>query len=218
MDRLARSGSGVDVIGDLEDLRPVRPAEGERWRNPDKVRAKVQLKAALDALAAMTDEAAQPARPAAPPGDAGAHPRRPAAGALTDPGRGPDVRGARTRRRGRSCRGVAATAAGAGQELALGVAADAPGGEAVGAHAHEAADDRHPAPHRDREPLAGDPGDQVGGDVGRDDPVQVGVVGRGGGQRHRRRRQLLALTRSSTSSSPSMQTRTALRTRGSSRS
>ena len=30
--------SGVDVVGDLEDLRPVRPAADERWRNPDKVR------------------------------------------------------------------------------------------------------------------------------------------------------------------------------------
>jgi hypothetical protein len=50
--------SGVDVIGDLEDLRPVRPAAGERWRNPDKVKVKVQLKATLDALAAMTEEAA----------------------------------------------------------------------------------------------------------------------------------------------------------------
>ena len=52
------AASGVDVIGDAEDLRPVRPAEGERWRNPDKVKVKVQLKATLDALAAMTEEAA----------------------------------------------------------------------------------------------------------------------------------------------------------------
>ena len=54
-------GSGVDVVGDLEDLRPVRPAEGERWRDPDRVRPRQQLRAALDALAAMTEEAA--ARP-----------------------------------------------------------------------------------------------------------------------------------------------------------
>ncbi len=53
------AGSGVDVIGDVEDLRPVRPAAGERWRNPDRVRAKVQLNAALDALAVMTHEAAR---------------------------------------------------------------------------------------------------------------------------------------------------------------
>ena len=43
-------GSGVDVIGDVEDLRPRRPAEGEEWRNPDRVRAKLELGAALDAL------------------------------------------------------------------------------------------------------------------------------------------------------------------------
>jgi len=52
------TGSGVDVIGDLDELRPVRPEEGERWRNPDRVRPRKQLRAALDALAAMTEEAA----------------------------------------------------------------------------------------------------------------------------------------------------------------
>ncbi len=51
-------GSGVDVVGDLDDLRPVRPAEDQDWVNPDKVKAKPQLNAALDALAAMTREAA----------------------------------------------------------------------------------------------------------------------------------------------------------------
>jgi hypothetical protein len=51
-------GSGVDVVGDVEDLRPQRPAEGERWRNPDKVGPRRQLRAALDALGAMTEEAA----------------------------------------------------------------------------------------------------------------------------------------------------------------
>jgi hypothetical protein len=50
--------SGVHVIGDSEDLRPVRPAPGERWQSPDKVKPKAQLSAALDALAAMTAEAA----------------------------------------------------------------------------------------------------------------------------------------------------------------
>lgn len=52
-------GSGVHVIGDPEDLRPVRPAEGEPWRNPDRARAKGVLEAALDALEAMTREAAR---------------------------------------------------------------------------------------------------------------------------------------------------------------
>ncbi|GAA1126439.1 hypothetical protein [Nocardioides aquiterrae] len=52
-------GSGVDVVGDIEELRPVAPAPGERWRDPDRVRAKRQLGTALDALAAMTREAAR---------------------------------------------------------------------------------------------------------------------------------------------------------------
>lgn len=51
-------GSGVDVIGDVEDLRPRRPAEGEEWKDPDRVRAKLELGAALDALTVMTQEAA----------------------------------------------------------------------------------------------------------------------------------------------------------------
>jgi hypothetical protein len=52
-------GSGVHVVGDLEELRPVRPAADERWRDPDAVRPKKQLATALDALAAMTREAAR---------------------------------------------------------------------------------------------------------------------------------------------------------------
>jgi len=51
--------SGVDVIGDVGDLLPGPPAED--FRHPDRVRARPQLEAALDALAAMTREAA--ARP-----------------------------------------------------------------------------------------------------------------------------------------------------------
>ena len=51
--------TGVHVLGDLEELRPVPPPEDERWHNPDKVPAKLQLSAALDALAAMTREAAR---------------------------------------------------------------------------------------------------------------------------------------------------------------
>jgi len=51
-------GSGVDVIGDVEDLRPRRPAEDEVWKDPDRVRAKLELGAALDALTVMTREAA----------------------------------------------------------------------------------------------------------------------------------------------------------------
>lgn len=51
-------GSGVDVIGDPEDLRPRRPGPEEKWHNPDRVRAKLELGAALDALTVMTQEAA----------------------------------------------------------------------------------------------------------------------------------------------------------------
>jgi hypothetical protein len=52
-------GSGVHVIGDLDDLRPVRPPEEERWRDPDRIKPKRQLGTTLDALAAMTREAAR---------------------------------------------------------------------------------------------------------------------------------------------------------------
>jgi hypothetical protein len=54
-------GSGVHVIGDLDDLRPLPPADEEPYVNPDKVPARVVLGAAVDALSAMTREAA--ARP-----------------------------------------------------------------------------------------------------------------------------------------------------------
>jgi hypothetical protein len=52
-------GSGVNVIGDLDDLRPVRPAVGTPWRDPDKVSPRRRLSAALAALEAMTREAGQ---------------------------------------------------------------------------------------------------------------------------------------------------------------
>jgi hypothetical protein len=48
--------SGVDVIGDVADLLPGPPTE--EFQHPDRVRAKPQLEAALDALAAVTREAA----------------------------------------------------------------------------------------------------------------------------------------------------------------
>ncbi|WP_295661060.1 hypothetical protein [uncultured Nocardioides sp.] len=54
-------GSGVHVVGDIDDLRPRRPAEDAEWHNPDRVGAKLQLDAALDSLSVMTREAA--ARP-----------------------------------------------------------------------------------------------------------------------------------------------------------
>jgi hypothetical protein len=51
------AGSGIDVVGDPADLLPA-PLDDEPFRSPDRVRPKAQLDAALDALAAMTREAA----------------------------------------------------------------------------------------------------------------------------------------------------------------
>jgi hypothetical protein len=53
--------SGVHVVGDIDDLRPLPIPEGQAYVNPDKVPPKVVLGAAVDALSAMTREAA--ARP-----------------------------------------------------------------------------------------------------------------------------------------------------------
>ena len=53
--------SGVHVVGELADLRPVRPPEDARWHDPDRVPTRQRLRVSLDALAAMTREAA--ARP-----------------------------------------------------------------------------------------------------------------------------------------------------------
>src|SRR5689334_2157292 len=53
--------SGIDVVGSTEELRVSRPDPDEAWHNPDRIKARRQLVAALDALAAMTHEAA--ARP-----------------------------------------------------------------------------------------------------------------------------------------------------------
>jgi hypothetical protein len=50
--------SGVDVVGDPADLVPEPLPEGTKFRHPDRVSSKDQLAAALDALAAMTEEAA----------------------------------------------------------------------------------------------------------------------------------------------------------------
>ncbi|WP_232678421.1 hypothetical protein [Nocardioides sp. R-C-SC26] len=51
------TASGVHVVGDVEDLRP-RPRDPDvAWVNPDKIGPKPQLRAALDALSAMTLEA-----------------------------------------------------------------------------------------------------------------------------------------------------------------
>jgi hypothetical protein len=50
--------SGIDVVGSVDELRVTPPDPGEKWHNPDRIRARRQLVAALDALAAMTHEAA----------------------------------------------------------------------------------------------------------------------------------------------------------------
>jgi hypothetical protein len=50
--------SGVDVIGDAADLLPEPWPDGEEFAHPDRISNKAQLRAALDALAAMTEEAA----------------------------------------------------------------------------------------------------------------------------------------------------------------
>ena len=52
-------GAGVDVVGDVEDLRPVPLGPDEEYVDPDRVGGKRQLNTALDALAAMTHEAAR---------------------------------------------------------------------------------------------------------------------------------------------------------------
>ncbi|HEX6874328.1 MAG TPA: hypothetical protein VF165_01600 [Nocardioidaceae bacterium] len=51
-------GSGIDVVGDVDDLRPVAPGEDAEWVNPDKPNQARVIGAALDALVAMTEEAA----------------------------------------------------------------------------------------------------------------------------------------------------------------
>ncbi len=51
--------AGVDVIGDLEELRPVRPAPDTVWQDPDKPRARDVSAAAVDAIVALTLEAAR---------------------------------------------------------------------------------------------------------------------------------------------------------------
>jgi hypothetical protein len=51
--------AGVDVVGDLDELRPVPPPPGERWIDPDHFRPKQFRKAAVDALAAAVTVAAE---------------------------------------------------------------------------------------------------------------------------------------------------------------
>jgi hypothetical protein len=50
--------SGVDIVGDPADLLPEPLPDGQKFKHPDRISHKAQLRAALDALAAMTEEAA----------------------------------------------------------------------------------------------------------------------------------------------------------------
>ena len=51
-------GSGIDVVGDVNDLRPTLPDSDARWVDPDSPPPGKVIGAALDALVAMTAEAA----------------------------------------------------------------------------------------------------------------------------------------------------------------
>jgi len=51
--------SGIDVVGDVEELWAQRPDPEARWRDPDQVSARKRSRVAVNALAAMTVEAAK---------------------------------------------------------------------------------------------------------------------------------------------------------------
>jgi hypothetical protein len=52
-------GSGIDVVGDVGDLRPVPPDPGAPWANPDRPRRAEMIDAALDAMVALALEASR---------------------------------------------------------------------------------------------------------------------------------------------------------------
>ncbi len=52
-------GAGVDVVGDLDELRPVRPPADSIWQDPDRPRPRDVSSAAIDAIVALTLEAAR---------------------------------------------------------------------------------------------------------------------------------------------------------------
>lgn len=51
-------GAGIDVIGDLADLRPAPPEDEATWRSPDRPRRGEMVDAALDAIEVLLEEAA----------------------------------------------------------------------------------------------------------------------------------------------------------------
>ncbi len=55
-------GSGVNVVGDLDDLRPVRPGPDHVWTHPDRPPVDQVAEATMDALAAVITDAAQTRR------------------------------------------------------------------------------------------------------------------------------------------------------------
>jgi len=59
-------GSGIDVVGDLADLRPVPPPEDQRWVDPDRSRAADMVDVAMDAIVALALEAAKSSEPVDP--------------------------------------------------------------------------------------------------------------------------------------------------------
>ena len=52
--------SGVDVVGDLDDLVPVWPSGDRRWANPDTADPEVVAEAAIQALAHVLDKIENP--------------------------------------------------------------------------------------------------------------------------------------------------------------
>jgi len=56
-------GAKVDVVGDLDELRPLRPPADEPWANPDRPRPRDVADAAIDALAAVVLEAGRRPNP-----------------------------------------------------------------------------------------------------------------------------------------------------------
>lgn len=52
-------GAKIDVVGDLDELRPVRPPADQPWADPDRPGARAIADAAIDALAAVIEEAAR---------------------------------------------------------------------------------------------------------------------------------------------------------------
>jgi hypothetical protein len=54
--------AGIDVVGDLGDLRPVRPDDAAQWANPDRPGANAMLDAALDMIEVLLVQAASTKR------------------------------------------------------------------------------------------------------------------------------------------------------------